>query len=291
MTAAAQLRLFTPEPLADLGEIDIRPRLANRRCYEGYDLATLEMPGRNHPLLARELCRRFGVGPDSWVFDPFAGAGTFLCEAARLGATVAGVEISPLATHIAVRNLQLAGLESAVGRILLDRAECVAAHRFGLADRWQATHIFTSPVYPGQNHHSGYSDEQTRLRNERAFKAQQQFLDSDKPGHLASVPPHEFWRALSFIWRGCLTIARPDAALIVVTKDRVMGGEIVPFTRQVVESLTDAGWHVRGLLWRRLDASNTQRMQMWHAERRRRHYPFVDHEDCIVARVPGGDRP
>lgn len=279
--AARQMRLFQPAPLADLGELDVRPRLANSKCWAGYAPGTLDMPGRNHPGLAMMLMERLAVGADSCVFDPFCGSGLFLCEARKRGAAVCGLDISKKAVRLAAANLFLVcGDIEAGGRLVLN-ADAAASPYWPV---WKATHIITSPVYRKQNKNSGNSELQTRLKMQRGLKAQLEFWDSDTPGHLARVTDGEFWRRLDTVWRRCLALARPSARLVVVTKDRVRHGEIVPFTAQVAESIGATGWRVEGLLWRQLAISNTHQMQIWHAKQRGRTYPLVTREYVIVAR-------
>jgi len=282
---SAQALLPLPQlELPDLGELDVRPRLANAKCYARYAPEMTSAPGRNHPVLAEMLIRRFAPPVEDDVLvvvDPMCGPGTFLCEAADYGHAVAGVDISPRCVELARRNLTLrAGLAPSVAERQVQVGD---ASRMEFAPLG-ADLIITSPVYPKQNKNSGDSELQTHLKTKRGLKAQLEFWDSDTPGHLARVPGSEFWPRMGAVWRGCLRLARVGGRLLVVTKDRVQHGQRAPFTRMVAESVAAAGWQVEGLLWRRLDPSNTQRMQMWHFAQKGRVYPLVDREDVIVAR-------
>jgi hypothetical protein len=52
------------------------------------------------PHLVRDYCGRFGLGPNSVVFDPFCGTGTTLVEAKKLGIPSVGMEAHPM-SHFA----------------------------------------------------------------------------------------------------------------------------------------------------------------------------------------------
>jgi putative DNA methylase len=106
------------------------------------------------------------------VFDPFAGAGTTLVEAAKLGANVIGWDINPVATLVqrqAVRRWDLAGLQRAYDLVeRACRAEIDRVHRAesgdtvlyyfwvasttcprcGLGTRLFSTHVYSHNAYP-----------------------------------------------------------------------------------------------------------------------------------------------
>src|SRR5947209_3674359 len=49
------------------------------------------------PHLVRDYLRRFGIGPQDCVLDPFCGTGTVLVECKKLGIPSVGVEANPMA--------------------------------------------------------------------------------------------------------------------------------------------------------------------------------------------------
>jgi DNA modification methylase len=273
--------------LADPGELNVRPRLANATCWKGYDPEMTMAPGRNHPVLARMLLQRYLPDCSHWpaiVVDPMCGPGTFLVEAARLFAHPYGCDISPKCVALARKNLVSIGYRPAPD---LTVAEGDATRMYRKwPDGWAygpsttADIIITSPVYRAQNHSSGSSAGQEKLRTERGFRAQQEWWDADARGHLASAPEAEFWAGLGQLWREAHRWADDHTRLLVVTKDRIRAGVVYPFTRLVAESIAAEGWELLGRHWRRLDPSNAQRMQVHHDP----HFHVIDHEDVIVAK-------
>jgi site-specific DNA-methyltransferase (adenine-specific) len=62
--------------------------------------------------LPRRLIKLYSY-PDDLVLDPFAGSGTSLVAAKRLGRNSLGVEINPAFCHLTIRNLQTVELAAA----------------------------------------------------------------------------------------------------------------------------------------------------------------------------------
>ncbi len=270
---ARQLRLIEPEPLADLGEIDCGPAQAPKALWAGYDVEGSTHPGRNHPALCRELVRRYSQRGDR-VTDVFLGTGTVLVEAAKLGRQVQGWDISRRAAHLAVRNVA-----PHTDHHHIARWDAAAADP--PTGTWSTHLILTSPEFP-TNHHAGKSALQDHLRATKGIHAGQEWWEANTPGHICRRSKVD-WVALGRVWRNCRRLLQPGGHLVVITRDYVRNGAIVPFTRQVADTLSAAGFEVLGLHWRPL------RPSWFHATRLKKYpgAPIVDREDCIVATVAG----
>ena len=60
-----------------------------------------EYRGRYNPQVVRAIGNMLGLGPSSWVLDPFSGSGTTLLECAHTGWNAVGIDLNPLAVKIA----------------------------------------------------------------------------------------------------------------------------------------------------------------------------------------------
>lgn len=79
------------------------------------------------------------------VYDPFLGGGTSLVEAARMGASVAGRDVDPLAVALANTELhpQVAGAAATAAQSLIDHLRDQLGELFGAADaEWTPLHWF-----------------------------------------------------------------------------------------------------------------------------------------------------
>ena len=77
---------------------------------------------RSHPAkFPEELCERFVqyfTRAGMWVLDPFAGTGSTLLGAVRLGRRAVGVEINPAFARLAAERLREAGRDGAEARVI-----------------------------------------------------------------------------------------------------------------------------------------------------------------------------
>jgi len=80
-------------------------------------------PARLHPVSAARLIEGLSE-PGDTVLDPFAGSGTVLVEARRLGRRAIGTDVNPLAVELA--HLKARGSTDAERRALVDAANHVA---------------------------------------------------------------------------------------------------------------------------------------------------------------------
>jgi DNA modification methylase len=94
-------------PLGDVWEISIIGPVARERT--GY-------PTQKPEALLERLIQAC-TAPDDLVLDPYAGSGTALVVAARLGRRVLGIDQSPEALEVIRQRLQVAGIDAAEERV------------------------------------------------------------------------------------------------------------------------------------------------------------------------------
>jgi site-specific DNA-methyltransferase (adenine-specific) len=94
-------------PLGDVWEISIIGPVARERT--GY-------PTQKPEALLERLIQAC-TAPDDLVLDPYAGSGTALVVAARLGRRVLGVDQSPEALEVIRQRLSVAGIDAAEERV------------------------------------------------------------------------------------------------------------------------------------------------------------------------------
>ena len=87
-------------------ESKLRPLLRSREPGK----KTFFHPSMMNSTLARVMCNLAGVRSDDFVLDPFCGGGGILCEAAHIGASVIGVELSWKLLVGASENLREIGM-------------------------------------------------------------------------------------------------------------------------------------------------------------------------------------
>lgn len=280
-----------------LSILDIRPRLPNRKTWEGYEIhfkgTNEKHPGRNHPGLIRRLLTAAGGGREDpgyftagWetVFDPMCGIGTVLREALRLGATMAtGFDIWPEALKLARKNLAWYRNTSQFGAAVKRDS---STYRF--SDSWVDV-IITSPPFPN-GHSPGKSDLQDRMREKRGMGAGHgwsgllQDICCKKKGE-------DLWQAhiegLLGVWACCLSALKPGHVAFVITRDHVLKNKLVPYTAIVAASLKEAGFKTVGMYRRPLDPSGYHQRRIKHFADKGLGKPLViEYEDVLVARNP-----
>jgi DNA modification methylase len=101
-------------------------------------------PARMHPETAARLVEAFGA-PGATVLDPFAGSGTVLVEAVRLGRVALGTDLNPLAVLLASRKVA-PRTERELARLVEAAAEARA-----FADERRARRAGASRRYPPED--------------------------------------------------------------------------------------------------------------------------------------------
>lgn len=260
--------------IRDLGEIKVTP-IEGPRDREGYPEGGKEHPGKNHPAFTRELIRACAFSGD-FVWDPQAGTGTTMFEAARLGHLTAGWDICPdwrehWGRHFPAIETPVPG---SVGVIV------------------------TSPAFLGTNHAPGASplqEENFKRHGSKAGTGWKELPD----GHLGHGQTIPTWMALAKpVVRRCWEALEPGGRMVWIVRDRIVNWRPAEFDLLNLQALRVWGFALLGFYWRRLIPTHNEQMRNALHERRKDEHqlrllpvaeverPTIDRELGIVARKP-----
>lgn len=115
------------------------------------------------PQIPHQMMRRY-TRPGDWVLDPFAGSGTTLIEARRLGRNALGVELQ--ATVAAQANAQIASEPDRHGVTAeVVAGDCLAADYRALLGRHGRTSVQLAIIHPPYHDIIKFSDDPRDLSN------------------------------------------------------------------------------------------------------------------------------
>ena len=111
--------LTAVEPSRSVGGAESNRLQTRDRAFHDWYRFVLSFPSH----LVRDYAKRFGLGPEQTVLDPFCGTGTTLVECKKLGIRSVGLEPNPLAHFASAVKVDWA----TSGRALTEYADTVAA--------------------------------------------------------------------------------------------------------------------------------------------------------------------
>ncbi|GIF01978.1 hypothetical protein Ari01nite_94420 [Paractinoplanes rishiriensis] len=216
-------RRDVPVSVLDVGQ---RSLIKQRRGR--YVAGSRAHPDRMAPDLARDLILDY-TAPGGLVFDPFAGTGTSLVEAAYLGRRSTGIEIERDWVSIARDNLRRARLLGAAGapRIVHGDATrpsaALAARLAGSVDLVLAAPPRTRSI-PLDTSRRASAPGQSRLVEYRLL------VD---------------WNIGMFaVLNQCRLLLRPDGLIVLVTRPWWRDGRLHDLTGPILHTATRAGLHL-----------------------------------------------
>ena len=202
--------------------------LFDRRDNTGGHAAGLDYHGAFVPQVPRQLMRRF-TKPGSWVLDPFAGSGTTLIEARRLGRHSVGVELLPEVAEAATVAI---ASEPNVNEVVAE--VCDADARMPFAVRTALRHAggrFVDLVILHPPYHDiiKFSDDPACLSNARNEAT--------------------FLQDLAQVAANCNSVLTPGGHAGLVISDKYAKGEWVPLAHHAMQAVADrTGWILKATI-------------------------------------------
>lgn len=193
-------------------------------------------PAKMLPAIARQLVATY-TQPGDTVFDPMAGIGTTVVEAAHAGRHGIGVEYEPRWVRLATANLAHAATQGATGTGEVFRGD---ARR--LADllpaglRGSVALVVTSPPYGPSVH--GHLDEQHK-RHGTITKVNNRY--GSDPRNLAHVDNGRLGAGFTQILSGCVPLLRPGGHLAVTARPYRHHRELVDIPGMVITAAQRSG--------------------------------------------------
>jgi DNA modification methylase len=193
---------------------------------------SLEEKRLRHPALFPEalparLIECFTASEEAVVLDPFAGAGSTLLAAARLGRRSVGIEICQ--EYVDMAQARIAALPPEAPQPLLHHADVHALPE--LVPAGSVDLAITSPPY--WNVLSAARSADRRATRDYAGAT----------GDLARIEEYaEFVQALGGAFAGVLTVLRPGGYCCVVVMDLRKGKQFYPFHSDLASELTRRGF-------------------------------------------------
>jgi modification methylase len=238
---AALARHLTPADLATGLPVSVwltGQQVARTQRAGRYLPDSVRHPGKMLPAIARHAIEAY-TNPGELVFDPMAGIGTTLIEAAHLGRDAVGTEYEPQWAHLANANLRHAAEHGATGTGHVWHAD--ARH---LPDELLQRHagqvrlLLTSPPYGPSNH--GQVTTHGRLGHTGQV-AKRDYAYSRDRHNLAHRPTAELLGGFEQILRAALPLLAPGATVAVTARPWRRGGELVDLPTAVFDAARNVG--------------------------------------------------
>ena len=179
----------------------------------------------------------FFTKPGDMVLDPFAGTGTTLEAAERIGRRAVGIELNPQFAEFAKSRSGCAVVCSDAMSALKD------PERFAYSS---VDYLFTSPPYWNMLRRSRGGNDDTRHRKRQAQG--QALVYSDDVNDLGNInEPAEFVRCLVAVFDKAYRVLKPGAYCTVVLQNVNHEGAMVPIAWQFAIAMAGTGlWQLKG---------------------------------------------
>lgn len=244
------------------------PGLATAATWRGAVSGTTRAPGKNHPIAAAWLVDRY-CPPGGVCVDPMIGTGGLWLRASRdrIGALY-GCEVEESLYELGRGNVGGRGFR-------VSGVECSDARR------WEppapADLVLFSPPFL-QNHSSGATAHQQRIRERKSLHTMQQFGTS--PDNLGRRRKGEFWVAMSEVYARVADYLGPGGRAVVILRNRIRQGVELDEVGRHIGLMRGAGLVPAGVHPR--DLERPTGYQAWKVARDPR-TPWVRHEWAVVA--------
>jgi hypothetical protein len=205
-----------------------------------YVAASGAHPARMAPDLAATLITDY-TNPCDLVFDPLAGTGTTLVEAAHLGRNALGMEIEPGWVTIARANLALARRQGArsSGKVILGDATRLPT-RIPTRLRGTLDLVLTSPPY-GPTMHGRVQHRHgplTRFNNTYSTSDRQ---NTGTAVNLANAGRRGLADGIRDMLAGCVPLLKSGGIVAVVARPWRRNGYLIDIPGQIINGGLDAG--------------------------------------------------
>ena len=209
-------------------------------------------PAKAHPDLAVQLVERY-TRPGDVVLDPFAGIGTIPVEAVLRGRRAVGIELEARFHGVLLANLAEAG-RSHNWRALHGDSRRLSEYLAEIA--WGIDASITSPPYAKMRIGGKGDDGSRNIRMadgsfprgkegwERRKAESEGYGDPNDPANLGNLPlagPDSYWAVVGSIYGQIARLLRPGGHLVVILRDYVRGGEIVPLCAETIKLVGSLG--------------------------------------------------
>jgi len=195
--------------------------------------------GNYVPQIPRQFILRFSKKGE-WIFDPFAGSGTTLFEASRLGRNSVGLDINKDVTARVSMALRPALQGLPVKSILLERDSLTADFHETLAEAGNETAqlIFLHPPYFDIIKFNGDSRD---LSNSESLE--------------------DFLERMKTIGRKCYDVLDSGRYIVLVIGDKYAEGSWIPVGFYTMQKLMEVGFRLKSIVVKNFDVTRGKRNQ------------------------------
>jgi hypothetical protein len=195
--------------------------------------------GNYVPQIPRQFILRFSKKGE-WIFDPFAGSGTTLFEASRLGRNSVGLDINKDVTARVSMALRPALQGLPVKSILLERDSLTADFHETLAEAGTETAqlIFLHPPYFDIIKFNGDSRD---LSNSESLE--------------------DFLERMKTIGRKCYDVLDSGRYIVLVIGDKYAEGSWIPVGFYTMQKLMEVGFRLKSIVVKNFDVTRGKRNQ------------------------------
>ncbi len=258
-----------------------------------YDPASAAHPGKMIPALAERIVAEFSA-PGDTVFDPMAGIGTTLVEAAKAGRRGVGIELEERWAKVAESNCDrlLTPERRDFAKVIVGDArhlDRLLGDACGSVDL-----ICTSPPYACEVGGVVVSLDDTGKRMLGA--ASERNYSTDK-ANLGYARGSAYEDAMGVVYAACFAALRPGGLLVTVTKNTRRQGRVLDLAAATVAICERVGFtyvgHVVALHAAVRDSALASRPSIWQTLQLKKLLAqgepvhLVSHEDVCVLRRDG----
>ncbi|MEN9937434.1 MAG: hypothetical protein RLZZ387_4013 [Chloroflexota bacterium] len=195
------------------------------------------------PQIPNQMMRRY-TRPGDWVIDPFAGSGTTLIEARRLGRNALGVDLQPSVADLARR---LAAAETCPSRTVAEvHSGDSASYDFrGLLERHGRKHAQLVVLHPPYFDIIRFSDDPRDLSNAATVDA--------------------FLAMLGNVVENVAPVLERRRYLALVIGDKYARGEWIPLGFQAMNEVLQRGFSLKSIVVKNFEgtAGKRQQRELW----------------------------
>ncbi|MGQ9612400.1 MAG: TRM11 family SAM-dependent methyltransferase [Chloroflexus sp.] len=189
------------------------------------------------PQIPHQFIRRY-TRPGEWVLDPFAGSGTTLIEARRLGRNAIGVELQPaMVRH--VEELLAAEPTPHPTVVVIEQGDSLTVDFADVLRRYGTSTVQLVLLHPPYHDIVRFSDD---------------------PRDLSNAPTvDEFLRRLTILTERIAGLLDRERYLVLVIGDMYRHGEWYPLGFQAMEAVRSCGFRLKSIIVKNITGTQGKR--------------------------------
>ncbi len=192
------------------------------------------------PQIPNQLLQRYTKKKD-WVLDPFAGSGTTLIESIRLNRNALGIELSPLVTEIAKKNIFSSLPDKNYPTIIIEQGDSTTIDFNSILSKHNIDSFQFALLHPPYWDIIKFSDEENDLSNSKNLEDFLNFFGSV----IDNITP----------------VLDSNRYLAVVIGDKYTNGEWIPLGFYVMQKVLERNYKLKSTIVKNFEETRAKRSQ------------------------------